>query len=240
MPLRRTQGCCLAFSPGSIPASFLTAVVHEQILARNNPPPRGPSPTDGVRVWPSQVGHLIQDVAREECLGRRHSPRAPADDSPTPSSIGGGAARHGRSSAEGGCRFDALSDIRAAPGDEPSRHPTHRAAVSRGDQLVTNDVQPQHARFIPGLKVATDSVPYRLAEGAEGVSLREDGGAQGAGGESTFGGLFDQKHQLIHDAITARGWRPWPTGSIATARHMKTDSRREGPSSLRAVSSGQA
>ena len=27
------------------------------------PPPRGPSPTDGVRVRPSEVSHLIQDVA---------------------------------------------------------------------------------------------------------------------------------------------------------------------------------
>jgi hypothetical protein len=56
-------------------------------------------------------------------------------------------------------------------GDEPGRQPTHRAAVSRSDQPVANDVQSQHARFIRGLKVATDSVPYRLAEGLEGVSL---------------------------------------------------------------------
>ena len=31
--------------------------------------PRGLSSADGVRVWPSQVGHLIQDVARDEHLG---------------------------------------------------------------------------------------------------------------------------------------------------------------------------
>jgi Uma2 family endonuclease len=70
-------------------------------------------------------------------------------------------------------------------------------------------VQPQHARFIFGLKVATDSVSYRLAEGLEGVSLCEDGSAQGAGGEPTFRGFFDQEQQLIHRAIIARGWRPW-------------------------------
>ena len=31
----------------------------------------GPSPTDGIRVWPSQGGHLIQRVACDECLGYR-------------------------------------------------------------------------------------------------------------------------------------------------------------------------
>ena len=32
-------------------------------------PPASRSPTDGTRVWLSQVGHLIQDVACDECLG---------------------------------------------------------------------------------------------------------------------------------------------------------------------------
>jgi len=38
-------------------------------FARNNPAPVGPSPTDGIRVWPSQSGHLIQHVACDERLG---------------------------------------------------------------------------------------------------------------------------------------------------------------------------
>ena len=37
-------------------------------MARTTPQP-GRSPTDGVRVGPTQVGHLIQDVARDTDLG---------------------------------------------------------------------------------------------------------------------------------------------------------------------------
>ena len=44
-------------------------------MNQNSPAPiltRGVLPTDAVRLWPAQGGHLIQEVAREECLG--HSP----------------------------------------------------------------------------------------------------------------------------------------------------------------------
>ena len=47
-------------------------------------PAQRPSPTDAVRLWPAKVGHLIQDVAGEQCLGRLPSgsagPKAIPDD----------------------------------------------------------------------------------------------------------------------------------------------------------------
>jgi hypothetical protein len=40
----------------------VAALLHEDQLACTNPLPSAPSPTDGVRVGPAQVRHLIEDV----------------------------------------------------------------------------------------------------------------------------------------------------------------------------------
>ena len=49
-----------------------------------------------------------------------------------------------------------------------------------------------------------DGIPNRHSQGVEGVGLGEHRNAQGTGGESTLGGLFNQKDQLVHGAIIAR------------------------------------
>ena len=76
-------------------------------------------------------------------------------------------------------------------------------------------MQPQHAWFVPGLEVTADGVPDRLAQGVDGVSLREYGGSQRSSGESAFGGLFDQEHQLVHSEIIARGGLAGRLGCIS-------------------------
>ena len=76
-------------------------------------------------------------------------------------------------------------------------------------------MQPQYARFISDLEVTADGIPNRRSQSVEGVGLGEHRNAQSAGGESTLGGLFNQKHQLVHGVIIAR--RPFTRISLAPA-----------------------
>ena len=62
--------------------SCSTALVREWEPARNDRNHSGPSSTDAIRRWPAKLGHLIQDVAREECLGHWPSRTARAKTMP--------------------------------------------------------------------------------------------------------------------------------------------------------------
>ena len=58
------------------------ALVHDSKLTVNDPNPRGKSPTHTVRLWPTELGHLVQDVTRDHGLG--HSPASGPGAKPFP------------------------------------------------------------------------------------------------------------------------------------------------------------
>ena len=60
----------------------LTALVHDLKLTDSDPNPDANSPTNTVRLRPTKLGHLIQDITRDHRLG--HSPAWRASAKTTP------------------------------------------------------------------------------------------------------------------------------------------------------------
>ena len=58
------------------------ALVHGLETDRQRSQPRGQSPTHTVRLWPTELGHLVQDVTRDHGLG--HSPASGPGAKPIP------------------------------------------------------------------------------------------------------------------------------------------------------------
>lgn len=66
-------------------------------------------------------------------------------------------------------------------------------------------MEPQDERLIAGLEVATNGVANGLSQRVDRVGFCKDRDAERAGGEPALRSLFDQKDQLVHDAILPRG-----------------------------------